>query len=151
DFGGYANPLALAKIWTGRRLLAVGRAETAEAGTAAPGTLLAVDREGLVLRTADGALRLSGLTDMAGEPADPAALGRAAGQVLPALLFPAAPAPEAVGRDEPFWEAALTAAEAAALPPYPMAHATAAPGAPPETAALDTGGAPAATVAAAWM
>src|SRR5690606_18569556 len=39
DFGGYANPLALAKIWTGRRLLAVGRAETAEAGTAAPGTL----------------------------------------------------------------------------------------------------------------
>ncbi|MFV0473267.1 MAG: MupA/Atu3671 family FMN-dependent luciferase-like monooxygenase [Pikeienuella sp.] len=148
DFGGYVNPLAMAKLWTGERMLAVGKAEPAQAAAAMPGTLMEVSAEGLVMRVGDGGLRLSRLTDMAGDPVDPVALGLVCGQVLPAPVFPDAPAPDAIGRDEPFWRAALTASAGAALPPYPMAYAERA-GAP-EAADLDLGGATGDQIAAAY-
>lgn len=67
DHGGYFNPLTTAKIRLGGALIAVSTAdEVAQTGKA--GEVLAVDETALTVAFADGALRLSGLTDLAGQP-----------------------------------------------------------------------------------
>jgi methionyl-tRNA formyltransferase len=45
NFGGYANPLALAKLWTGKALLSVGRLEIVAGDGRAPGTIVASDAD----------------------------------------------------------------------------------------------------------
>lgn len=149
DFGGYANPLAQAKIWTGQHLLAVGRADPVEAPPAPVGTVSADGDDALILRVADGALRLGALSDMAGQPVDPAALGFRPGAALPTLHFPDAPAPEVIGRSEPAWHAALTGDGNPALPPYPMAHVAGANAS--EAVPLETGGASQTQIGAAYL
>jgi natural product biosynthesis luciferase-like monooxygenase protein len=64
DHGGYRNPLSVPKIEVSGRVLAVGGAEVV-AGSGAPGTVLDA-RDGVVVACGDGAVRLTGLRDMAG-------------------------------------------------------------------------------------
>ncbi len=71
DFGGYWNPLAMPKIKAGGRLLLVRQAKTVETVTpAAPGTVLNVTKTTITVATRDGAVRLSGFSDMAGHPVE---------------------------------------------------------------------------------
>ena len=73
DHGGYRNPLTVPKIEAAGRVLAVGRAEVCT-GSAAPGTVLDT-ASGLVVACGTGAVRLSGLTDLAGTAVAAASLG----------------------------------------------------------------------------
>ena len=82
------------------------------------GQVLGADIAGLLVAVADGAVRLSGLTDMAGSAVDATALGALVGRILPQV--PGADV-LAVGKAEPAWEAALLGAMPA-IPPYPMDH-----------------------------
>ena len=118
DFGGYANPLAVPKVWTGQILLAVARSEMVADANGPAGQVLAVDGAGLLVAVKDGAVRLSGLTDMAGQAVDITALGLLRGQMLPPV--PGADV-GAVGKAEPAWDAILRKA-VPAIPPYPMGH-----------------------------
>ena len=128
DFAGYANPLAVPKLWTGQALFAVSRLEMmpgmlapgmlAPAGQVLAGQVLAADNSGLLVAVADGAVRLSGLQDMAGAAADAGRLGLGAGQRLPQVD---AADVLAVGQAEPEWDAVLRAA-VPAIPPYPVSH-----------------------------
>ena len=122
DFGGYANPLAIPKLWTGQALLAVTRLEMVPDAAGVPGQagqVLGLEDAGLLVGVADGAVRLSGLMDMTGQAVDVAALGLARGQSLPEV-----PAIDttAIGKAEPVWEQALLSATPA-WPPYPTGHA----------------------------
>ena len=76
DHGGYRNPLAVPKIDSGGQVLAVSSA-TVVPGSGQPGMVLAVSDAGLTVACATGAVRLAGLTDMAGRAAaaSPARLG----------------------------------------------------------------------------
>lgn len=73
DHGGYRNPLAVPKIEVAGRVLAVGGAD-AVPGSGAPGAVLTADASGLTVACADGAVRLTGLCDMAGAAVDPVSL-----------------------------------------------------------------------------
>lgn len=69
DFGGYWNPLAMAKIKAGGRLLLVGKAKPVETvATTEPGTVLSVTTTSITVATGDGAVRLSEFADMDGHP-----------------------------------------------------------------------------------
>lgn len=116
DFGIYANPLAVPKLWTGQAVLAVTRLEMRPDAQGPAGQVLGVDETGIVVGVADGAVRLAGLMDMAGKPVDIVAFR--VGQMLPA-----APSTDTqtIGKSEPAWEATLLTASAA-IPPYPMDH-----------------------------
>ncbi len=144
DFGGYANPLAIPKLWTGQALLAVARLDMVPGMPGPAGQVLRVDGAGLLVGTADGAVRLSGLMDMAGRAVDVATLGLARGQTLPEI-----PTTDttAIGKAEPVWEAALLAATPA-IPPYPVEHAA---GHGTVSAPFDAHGASQDTVLAAYM
>lgn len=105
DHGPRRNPLALPKLLVAGRVLAVATADPV-AGQGTPGTVLQADPGGATIACATGALRLSGLRDMAGQPVCPTTL---AGQHLPspdpataraltAALAPAAAAEDAMAR-----------------------------------------------------
>jgi natural product biosynthesis luciferase-like monooxygenase protein len=68
SFGsGYANPLSLPKIWCQRRAYNVVSMEVDQSGAAArPGTVIAVDAASAIVACADGAVRITGLTDQRG-------------------------------------------------------------------------------------
>ena len=97
DHGDYPNPLACPKLDLGPGFALVRKAEVV-AGGGEPGTVLAIEEDGLVVATGRGALRLTGLDGLEG----PAGGSPTAGQVLPVL---------GVGR-----VAALDAAAAATTP-----------------------------------
>ncbi|WP_281178071.1 formyltransferase family protein, partial [Aestuariivita boseongensis] len=65
EFGGYWNPLTRPKIDIGAGVLAVAQAKSEE-GAGAPGTLLEVGADHVSVACAEGAIRLSGLTDLNG-------------------------------------------------------------------------------------
>ncbi|MGE8942917.1 MupA/Atu3671 family FMN-dependent luciferase-like monooxygenase [Leptospira interrogans] len=70
SFGrGYANPLALPKVKTGRGVYSVLEAETAsaEAVFTPPGTVLRVDENGAAIATTDGAIVIKALADCYGQ------------------------------------------------------------------------------------
>jgi natural product biosynthesis luciferase-like monooxygenase protein len=144
NFGGYANPLAVPKLWTGQRLLALSRLDLVPDARGSAGQVLGVDRDGVTVAVADGAVRLSGFTDMAGVAVDTAASGLRVGQMLP---HPPATDTLAVGKAEPAWEAALRAANPA-IPPYPAAHGA---GQGAISAPLAAGTLGEDTVLAAWL
>ena len=144
DFGGYANPLAIPKLWTGQALLAVTRLEMVPDARGPAGQVLGADGTGLMVAVADGAVRLSGLMDMAGQPVDVAALGFVRGQSLPEVPLTDV---LAVGKAESVWDATLQGA-AAAIPPYPVDHCT---GQGVQTAPFNAGTAGEETVLAAWL
>ncbi len=145
NFGGYANPLALAKLWTGKALLSVGRLEIVTGVAGAPGTIVASDADTVTVMAADCGVRLSGLANLDGRPIDTAAAALVPGRVLPPVGKAEGPTPSEAGRAEPEWEAELRRA-APALPPYPLSH-TAGSG----VAALAVDRLDADTLAAAWL
>lgn len=69
DHGGYWNPLYCPKIECQGHILLAGKAEVA-AGAGTPGTVLDVTANGLTVTCATGALRLSSLKHLDGQPFD---------------------------------------------------------------------------------
>lgn len=126
DFGNYANPLALSKLWLGdERLLLVRGARALPARAyAAPGSVLEVTGDRVRIATADGEVQLDGCRRPDGRDAQ-AALR--AGDMLPALpramreqLDAAAPG---LARAETFWREQLGAVRALELPYPRLTHA----------------------------
>lgn len=69
DHGDYRNPLAVPKIKAGNDVLLVRKANKVNAqGT--PGAVLGKDAHGLTVATGDGAVYLSGLSDLIGGPTE---------------------------------------------------------------------------------
>lgn len=103
DFGGYANPLGLAKIEVAGRVLAVASGEPVDqAGV--PGVVIAAGEDDLIVGTGDSAVRLRGFTDLGGGTVTLPS----AGTVLPSVdpMIDDAQA-QAVG-EEPHWRATLS-------------------------------------------
>ncbi|MBZ8119286.1 LLM class flavin-dependent oxidoreductase [Roseovarius sp. LXJ103] len=73
DFANHANPICAAKLELGGHVLAAGSAEML-GGRGAPGTVLEVSDEALVVMADGGALRLGDLRYMDGRRVDPSAL-----------------------------------------------------------------------------
>ena len=69
DFGeGYTNPLCLPKVRiSGRAYNVIGFGKAATSARGAPGCVLALDDDGAVIATADGAVRIGRLTDASGQ------------------------------------------------------------------------------------
>ncbi len=68
DFGRYENPLGTPKLQQRGRVFAIGSAQVEDAsGNAAPGTLLAIDADALVVATGAGALRLADFSEPRGK------------------------------------------------------------------------------------
>ncbi|MEP0566432.1 MAG: MupA/Atu3671 family FMN-dependent luciferase-like monooxygenase, partial [Paracoccaceae bacterium] len=65
DHGDYRNPLAVPKLILGDRVVLVRKASKVH-GEGAPGAILSKDTQSLTVATSDGAVRLSGLTDLSG-------------------------------------------------------------------------------------
>jgi natural product biosynthesis luciferase-like monooxygenase protein len=86
SFGaGYANPLCLPKLRTARRAYnALSLEVVADARSALPRTVISVDEHAALIATADGAVRIGGLTDASGAPV-PIGQVLGAGDRLPAL------------------------------------------------------------------
>jgi len=127
DFGSYANPLALPKVWLGEgRLLFVRTAQALPAASAAaPGTVLESQPGSLRVATGQGELVLQGLRT--GD-------GQAAAAVPPGTCLPAVPAPvlqrlegqaDRIARGEAHWRRALTGLRTLDLP-YPRSNLDAA-------------------------
>jgi natural product biosynthesis luciferase-like monooxygenase protein len=110
DFGGYWNPLGMAKIAAGGAVFTVAGSEAA-AGAGAVGTVLEVSGATLVVATADGAVRLSGIAALA----DGTAL-TAVGTVLDTATATMAAAQTRLLADEPFWRSRLATMQALPLP-----------------------------------
>jgi natural product biosynthesis luciferase-like monooxygenase protein len=85
DFGRYPNPLGSAKIAHDQAVLIVTRCEMTE-GAGRPGTILAADAGGITVAAADGAVRLTGFSSLAGAVLTPeqalSQLGLRTGEVL---------------------------------------------------------------------
>ncbi len=121
DFGGYANPVASAKLLTPRGTLLVTAAEPAGAVSGcAPGRIVSVDAGALTLATVDGDLRVSAVQRTCGTPIDivaaatahglqPGVQLAAAGDAVRAQIAACAP-------DEPFWLNQLLTQDALTLP-----------------------------------
>jgi natural product biosynthesis luciferase-like monooxygenase protein len=115
DHGDYANPVGLARLWHGGRLVAVGRAEVA-AGTGVAGTVLSVG-DGLVVAVADGAVRLTGLRAL---PRGGAVEAGAVARVGDVIAPPRAGVEEALRstvRDEGFWLGRMAELRPVTVPP----------------------------------
>jgi natural product biosynthesis luciferase-like monooxygenase protein len=84
DFGGYANPLAMAKVWLGEAVALTSSASKVD-GSGEPGTVLAVGEDLVRVACGDGAVELGALRDADGGQATPEALGFREGATLPAL------------------------------------------------------------------
>lgn len=83
DFGSYLNPLARPKIYLGSKILYVRSAVAMKVSSrAAPGTVLEVNDDSLIVATGDADLLLGGISDAAG-PVVLRELGK--GTVLPRL------------------------------------------------------------------
>ncbi|MBW7921144.1 MAG: amino acid adenylation domain-containing protein [Rubellimicrobium sp.] len=114
DHGDYPNPVGTARLVTGAGWFTATRAEPA-AGDGAAGVVLDADAAGLVMMAGDGAVRLSGLRDVAGRsvPADRMArpgevIARPDGTEDATLALAL--------KDEGHWRAALAAQVPAAVP-----------------------------------
>ncbi|WP_428268383.1 MupA/Atu3671 family FMN-dependent luciferase-like monooxygenase [Haliangium sp.] len=88
DFGPVENPLALAKFRIGDEVVTVLGAEVGDDG-GAPGTVVRVDEDALVVATGEGSLALTDLRCPRGVPITPTDLaarhGLSAGSILPGI------------------------------------------------------------------
>jgi natural product biosynthesis luciferase-like monooxygenase protein len=154
DFGSYANPLALPKIFLGDRLLVVRSARVLnEQACAAAGTLLRAGADALQVATAQGDIEFAGCSDIVGRPA---AQLLAPGTVLPrpadALLQELESRIPGIAAGEVFWREALAQLACAELP-YPRLPRAAAQPAQPLRLGLGVPARGAATAAAfsGWL
>lgn len=118
DHGTYWNPLALPKIVAAGRVLAVGSAEVL-AAQGSPGTVLDADDASLTVACAQGAVRLAGLRDMAGNTVSPRALaliGQAMPSPAPAEADAITAALASVVAGEAHWRERLRGLNAARMP-----------------------------------
>jgi natural product biosynthesis luciferase-like monooxygenase protein len=154
DFGAYPNPLALPKVNLGQGVLLVRTARLMDSESGAlPGTVLAVDGEGLRIATGQGDLALGGcFSPGAAAPAR----SFAPGTVLPSLDEAQAERLAAripgIARGEAHWTRVLGQVQPVALP-YAAAHAGAVPSQAVHRVGLAVAPAGATTVAAffAWL
>lgn len=125
DHGRYWNPVARAKILAGGEALTVTSVEVLPTATIAPaGAILSREPDAIVVATKDGAMRLSGIRSLAGDPVDVEANPRlAVGQSLTAgdaiAMDRVRNAAAAAGRAEHAWIGQLRRAAAVDLP-YPQ-------------------------------
>jgi natural product biosynthesis luciferase-like monooxygenase protein len=115
-FGGYANPLALAKLAVGEDVLTVGDASVLDRPSTQPaGTILAVDEGAIEVTTRTSDLRLGGLRCRDGLPGDVRAFLAAKGLGPGRRLADLEPARRALldekarahARHEPYWLSVL--------------------------------------------
>ncbi len=137
DFGTYLNPIGCPKIAANRHGALVRSAEVrAEATSAAPGTVVSVDDDALVVAAGDGVIALTALSTPDGEERTVAEFCEAAELVAGRALDDLAPAlAERVGatrvaRGETVWTQRLAELDGYELP---YADSSADLGAPPET------------------
>jgi natural product biosynthesis luciferase-like monooxygenase protein len=121
DFGPYPNGFARAWFDTARGPVAAGHAEVVAGGApVAPGAVVEVSADGLVVGTGNGALRLSAFADRAGRTLAAAELGHAVGSSLPRTQADTLKAlrrwPRGGGRHERAWVERCLRAEPAELP-----------------------------------
>jgi methionyl-tRNA formyltransferase len=132
-FGPYANPLGFAKLYAGDQLLLVGNAvEAPELGRSdAPGTVLAVEADSVVVATGTNPIRLENLRSVEGTPIASASdlacfePGRALIPVLPELIERIDALNQRSACGEGYWSDALRRACAVDLP-FPHARTRAA-------------------------
>ncbi|HLF78080.1 MAG TPA: MupA/Atu3671 family FMN-dependent luciferase-like monooxygenase [Dehalococcoidia bacterium] len=121
DFGPYANPLARAKFASGGQTVIVSGAEvlTSRSG-AAPGTVVAINEDAIIVSTASSDLSLSGLQTLEGAALSVAQLGLRRGDRLPRLEEAVAERltqlATSVATHEEFWTGRLLAIEPISLP-----------------------------------
>ena len=84
DFGDYLNPLTTPKLDLGGLVASIRSAVKVPGGEAAPGTVLAVENDNILVATTEGSVRLSGLTNANGAPVDPTQHTKA-GAKLPSM------------------------------------------------------------------
>lgn len=111
DFGGYWNPLGLAKIAHDGAVFTLRTAEPDD-GHGVPGTVLRRDASQLVVATGDGAVRLGDVAALGGGGAELPE----AGQRLDAPDDAHRTAHDRLVKDEPHWRAALAAMDPLPLP-----------------------------------
>ncbi len=99
DLGADDNWMCRPKLALPGGFFLVGQAEVAS-GAGAPGTIVAVDHKGITIAVADGAVRFSSLTTLAGDAVDIDATGARAGAALAA--------PEAASRAATTLDAGFT-------------------------------------------
>jgi methionyl-tRNA formyltransferase len=120
DHGAYRNPLACPRIEAGGRVLLVARTEPqTPAGDAPPGTVLAVDADGLSVAAADGAVRLEGLRGCRGAPVCPMSVAEPGAVLASPTPSEAAALSQALARlapGEEYWTRSLRDAVPAELP-----------------------------------
>lgn len=116
DFGGYWNPLGMAKVAVAGSVWAVSRA-TPATGDGVSGTVLETSGDALVVATGDGAVRLEGLVRLGGPVALPAV-----GTVLDVADDALATAQKQMLAEEAHWRSELAALE---LLPVPLADGAA--------------------------
>lgn len=108
---GYVNPLGTPKIWTGERAICVaGVAIDTRPPSALPGEVVAVSEDALTVACADGAVRLTGLTDGMGRAISPGSEFHVSQRLpeLPALTARAiASTARDIARNEKYFELRL--------------------------------------------
>ena len=82
DHGDYRNPLAVPKINLGGKIVLIRKGKKVH-GEGTPGEVLSSDAQSLTIATSDGAVQLSGLTDLNGAPLSPSTLSARAVAALP--------------------------------------------------------------------
>jgi natural product biosynthesis luciferase-like monooxygenase protein len=125
DFGPYPNPLGSPKLLRGGRVLAVTRAQARpdEVG-GAPGTLVSVSQDEVVVATGAGTLALSGFSELDGRALSIAQVVRELGLEAGAALETLAPSDAArlealdkrASRAEPFWRERVAELDPLSLP-----------------------------------
>ena len=101
DFGGYWNPLGVAKVSTLKGFLSVGELAIGEARDTPAGTVLGCDSDGVTVAAAGHAVVLKNLTDWTGTSVDPVEFF----EFGAVLAHPTLPNFDV--SDEPFWRACL--------------------------------------------
>ena len=114
DHGGYPNPLCMARLRAGGRILLTGKAEPVP-GAGAPGTVLESDATALTVATGAGALRLEALTGPEGGAVDLPAIAPV-GCVLTQPTEADRQALRHLARDEGYWRARLSEMRPVTLP-----------------------------------
>lgn len=133
DFGRYANPLGVPKLQRAGQVLSVTRAVALEAeadeAPSAPGTVLAVEAQSVLVATGRGALSLRAFADLAGRPVEIAQAARRLGLAPGAELERIDPESarrlteldQRMSRSERAWVDRLAALDPVALPFPPAA------------------------------
>ncbi|MEZ5964292.1 MAG: LLM class flavin-dependent oxidoreductase [Planctomycetota bacterium] len=125
DFGGYRNPLLRLKARVGDDAVLIGRARPVESAVSgAPGTVLEVGPDAVVVQAGGSALELRDVATVEGRPFEPAELASAYGLVvgarLPAMDATLAQrlteATSAAAKHEAHWLSRLAALDAVPVP-----------------------------------